>query len=404
MANGVLDSYKKLARVNSHNGVDRVNAMKELELYIHIPFCARKCNYCDFLSFPARKETQEKYVDSLLKEMDDAKDRETYRVSTVFFGGGTPSILPAEDIARILDMLRDDFLMAPDAEVSMECNPGTLSPEKLAIYKEAGINRLSLGLQSADNDELRLLGRIHTWEDFLKSYSQAREAGFDNINVDLMSALPGQTVDKWEKTVQKALSLKPEHISAYSLIIEENTAFYEKYANGQGLPTEEEDRRMYAWTKEALEKAGYRRYEISNYALPGKECRHNMGYWRRTSYRGFGLGAASLMEEKRFKNTEDLDLYLKRTDRHEKCYDEAEVLSPKEQIEEYMFLGLRLTEGISEQDFSRTFGVSVDQMYEGLLEKLISQGLLLRENERLFLTDQGLDISNYVMTQFLLDP
>ena len=144
MANEVLDSYKKLARVNSHNGVDRVNAMKELELYIHIPFCARKCNYCDFLSFPARKETQEKYVDSLLKEMDDAKDRETYRVSTVFFGGGTPSILPAEDIARILDMLRDDFLMAPDAEVSMECNPGTLSPEKLAIYKEAGINRLSL--------------------------------------------------------------------------------------------------------------------------------------------------------------------------------------------------------------------------------------------------------------------
>ena len=374
--------------------------MKELEIYIHIPFCAKKCNYCDFLSFPAAKEMQETYVDTLLKEIEAAKDRETYRVSTVFFGGGTPSILPAEDIARILDQLRDNFLIAPDAEISVECNPGTVTLSKLTTYKDAGINRLSFGLQSSDNEELRLLGRIHTWEAFLDSYHYARETGFDNINIDLMSALPGQTIDKWQKTVENVMVLHPEHISAYSLIIEENTPFYETYKNGHGLPEEEEDRRMYAWTKKTLEEAGYRRYEISNYALPGRQCRHNVGYWKRIPYRGFGLGASSLIDEYRFKNTEDLNLYIASTREGQACYDDREKIDTKSQMEEYMFLGLRLTDGISEQEFFQIFGESIDEIYGQHLDQLIGQGLLLREKGRIFLTDRGVDISNYVMAQF----
>ena len=374
--------------------------MKELEIYIHIPFCAKKCNYCDFLSFPAAKEMQETYVDTLLKEIEAAKDRETYRVSTVFFGGGTPSILPAEDIARILDQLRDNFLIAPDAEISVECNPGTVTLSKLTTYKDAGINRLSFGLQSSDNEELRLLGRIHTWEAFLDSYHYARETGFNNINIDLMSALPGQTIDKWQKTVENVMVLHPEHISAYSLIIEENTPFYETYKNGHGLPEEEEDRRMYAWTKKTLEEAGYRRYEISNYALPGRQCRHNVGYWKRIPYRGFGLGASSLIDEYRFKNTEDLNLYIARTREGQACYDDCEKIDTKSQMEEYMFLGLRLTDGISEQEFFQIFGESIDEIYGQHLDQLMGQGLLLREKGRIFLTDRGVDISNYVMAQF----
>lgn len=374
--------------------------MKELEIYIHIPFCAKKCNYCDFLSFPAAKEMQETYVDTLLKEIEVAKDRETYRVSTVFFGGGTPSILPAEDIARILDKLRDNFLIAPDAEISVECNPGTVTLSKLTTYKDAGINRLSFGLQSSDNEELRLLGRIHTWEAFLDSYHYARETGFDNINIDLMSALPGQTIDKWQKTVENVMVLHPEHISAYSLIIEENTPFYETYKNGHGLPEEEEDRRMYAWTKKALEEAGYRRYEISNYALPGRQCRHNVGYWKRTPYRGFGLGASSLIDEYRFKNTEDLHTYIERANGGQVCYNDREKIDTKSQMEEYMFLGLRLTDGISEQEFSQIFGEAIDVIYGQHLDQLMGQGLLLREKGRIFLTDRGVDISNYVMAQF----
>ena len=286
--------------------------MKELELYLHIPFCVKKCNYCDFLSAPAEEETRAAYVDALLEEIRGFEDPEDYEVVTVFFGGGTPSILPGQEIFRIMEALREKFSFRKGAEITLEANPGTVDKEKLSCYKKAGINRLSFGLQSADAEELKKLGRIHTWEKFLESFQLAREAGFSNINVDLMSALPGQTKESWEKTLRQVLALQPEHISAYSLIIEEGTPFYQLYEKDverrdageepELLPSEEEERAMYEATGRILKEQGYLHYEISNYAKPGRECRHNLGYWQRRDYLGFGLGASTLLNPVRYKN------------------------------------------------------------------------------------------------------
>lgn len=387
--------------------------MKELELYVHIPFCVRKCNYCDFLSFPAGEDFRKRYVDNVIKEIQQAQDRGNDVVSSVFFGGGTPSILPGEEIARILAALEKKYAFLPEAEITVECNPGTVDAKKLDIYRSAGVNRLSFGLQSSDNKELRELGRIHTWEDFLQSFRMARAAGFSNINVDLMSALPGQSTESWERTLKKTALLKPEHISAYSLIIEEGTPFYEKYgaedekrARGDfvsRLPSEEEERYMYQRTEEILSSYGFLRYEISNYAQPGYSCRHNLGYWQRKNYRGFGLGASSLMEECRFKNIENVQEYMERAERGKSCVFEKENLSIQDQMEEFMFLGLRLTRGISEMDFAEKFGRPVQEIYGDVLKKLEGQGMLVRRQGRIFLTSRGIDVSNYVLSEFLLD-
>lgn len=387
--------------------------MKELEIYVHIPFCVRKCNYCDFLSFAADDRVKQRYTDSLIREIGQFKDRGNYVVPSVFFGGGTPSILPAGEIGRILDALRETFVFLPDAEITVECNPGTVDREKLQLYRKKGVNRLSFGLQSADNKELRTLGRIHTWEDFLESYGLARESGFDNINIDLMSALPGQSVKSWETTLKKVLELDPEHISAYSLIIEEGTLFYDLYAKedekrrrgeeGLLLPSEEEERRMYELTEQMLAIRGYHRYEISNYAKEGRQCLHNCGYWQRKMYRGFGLGAASFMEERRFKNTEDPEEYVRRAEHGESCAEAEEKLDRSEQMEEFMFLGLRMTEGVREDAFAAYFAVTVEEVYGDVLKKLEQDGLLKRENGRICLTAYGTDISNFVLAQFLLD-
>lgn len=381
--------------------------MRPLEIYIHIPFCARKCLYCDFLSFAADEKTQENYVDMLKKEIMQYEDRGGDQVSTVFFGGGTPSLLPAEYIADILGTLREKLPVQKDAEITVECNPGTLDADKLKTYREAGVNRVSLGLQSAQEKELRLLGRIHTWEDFCRSFSLAREAGFSNINVDLMSALPGQTPRLWEDSLRKVLAFRPEHISAYSLIIEEGTPFYERYGEDAArrerglacklLPSEEEEREMYVRTRELLRAFGYRRYEISNYALPGYECRHNCGYWERKEYRGFGLGAASLMDNRRFSNTADLGAYLAGN----RTGAQAQELTVREQMEETMFLGLRMAEGVSLRGFLDTFGVSARDVYGKTLEKLQAQGLLDVREDRAALTERGTDLANYVMAEFL---
>ena len=385
-------------------------ADKSLELYVHIPFCVRKCEYCDFLSAPAGADTQQEYVRNLLLEIEQKGVRCTdYEVTTIFFGGGTPSILKAGWIADILNAIHRNFKVRKDAEITIECNPGTLTFEKLSIYKSAGINRISVGLQSASDAELRELGRIHTYEDFLKSYDLIRKKGFSNVNIDLMAALPGQTLKSYEQTLRRVLALKPEHISAYSLIIEEGTPFYEKYEadellrekgeKPQMLPSEETERLMYERTKELLLAHGYERYEISNYARKGYACRHNIGYWRRENYLGFGLGSASLLENERFHNTTDLTDYLG----GDYLAYEQEKLDKKSQMEEFMFLGLRMTEGVSTECFRQTFGLTVELVYGLVLEQQIADQLLRKEDGRIFLTERGLDVSNYVMAQFLLD-
>lgn len=382
---------------------------RELELYIHIPFCVKKCAYCDFLSFPAGKEQQAAYVKSLKKEIRDWKDRGDGTVSSVFIGGGTPSILEEEQILDIMEEVRAGYVLANDAEITLEANPGTLDDRKLRAYQKAGINRLSLGLQSAHNDELGNLGRIHTWEEFLDSFYRARENGFCNINVDLMSALPGQTLERWKDTLVQVAELRPEHVSAYSLIIEEGTPFYDRYGEDEKrreaggecrhLPGEELERKMYEQTEFILSESGYHRYEISNYALPGKECRHNCGYWTRKEYRGFGLGAASLIGETRFSNVRDLNAYLEEPGLRQ----EEQMLTAGEQMEETMFLGLRLLCGVNKRSFLEKFGISMEQVYGSVLKKMKDQGLLEESEEKVWLTGRGLDLGNYVFSHFLLD-
>lgn len=387
--------------------------MKEqtLELYVHIPFCKKKCRYCDFLSFAGEEWTQETYTQALIREIEAWRGKENKKVSSVFVGGGTPSILSVRRMEEIFEALRESFFLAEDAEITIECNPGTLEKEKLEVYKCLGVNRLSLGLQSAKNEELRLLGRIHTWETFLESFQMARKAGFENLNVDLISALPGQTVESWRETLEKTIALSPEHISAYSLIIEEGTPFYQEYeedakireAGGdpQFLPSEDAERQMYEDTEKILGNAGYSRYEISNYAKPGMACQHNMGYWQRKEYIGLGLGASSLYREGRWRNSENLLKYCNRKQDMPERKD-LQKLSRKDQMEETMFLGLRLMEGVEEEAFFREFGCTCREVYGEVLDRLEDQGLLKEENGRIFLTSHGIDISNYCMAEFLL--
>ncbi len=381
-----------------------------LELYIHIPFCVRKCLYCDFLSAPGDRETKEAYMRALLAETEGRADgcRE-YQVTSVFVGGGTPSVVDPVWIERLLETVRRHFQVAGDAEITMEVNPGTVGPESLAAYRRAGINRLSIGLQSAREEELRALGRIHTWEQFAEAYGAAVKAGFHNINVDLMSALPGQTRGDFRETLEKVLALEPlpAHISVYSLIVEEGTPLYERQERGELiLPDEDCERQMYRDTKKRLSAAGFSRYEISNYARPGYACRHNCGYWRRVDYIGLGLGAASLFRNVRFHNGRDLESYLRAP---LGCREDVEVLTEAEQMEEFLFLGLRLVGGVSEERFRETFGRSLKEVYGPVIRKNRSDGLLRWRTDAadggryLALTERGLDLSNYVMSQFLFD-
>lgn len=400
--------------------------MNEMELYFHIPFCVRKCLYCDFLSAPADEETKRRYMEALLAETEgSALSYGAYTVSTMFLGGGTPSVAPVAGIEALMASVRQHYRVSPDAEITIEVNPGTVSEEALARYRAAGINRLSIGLQSADDGELKAIGRIHTWEQFLEAYRAARKAGFQNINVDVMSALPRQTLAGYRNTLEQVLSLEPppEHISAYSLILEEGTPFYDRYERGElDIPDEDTDRLMYQETRDILAGRGYRRYEISNYARTGCECRHNCGYWQRKNYVGFGLGAASLVENVRFRNGSDLGAYLADP---LACREEIQTLSPEEQMEEFMFLGLRMTEGVDCGAFQRLYGKSIEDVYGSVIEKNIRDGLLERKSfsagqasaagvkadpvgaaggrsrSVLALTEKGLDLSNYVMSQFL---
>ena len=376
-----------------------------LELYVHIPFCVRKCQYCDFLSGPSDEETKDRYIEALLKEIRAAEHTEDYEIVSVFIGGGTPSALKAEAIASIMRTLQEQFFFCEDAEVTIEANPGTVDLEKLTIYRNVGINRLSLGLQSTDAEELKLLGRIHSYEEFLKSYEWAREAGFSNINIDLMFAIPGQTGEAWrqhlyQKNLRTIAELSPEHISAYSLIIEEGTPFAEQNLD---LPDEDTEYQMYEDTAEILERYGYRQYEISNYAKQGYMCRHNAGYWQRREYLGFGLGASSLYGGMRFSNTHQMQEYLKESRNPDQIRKDVTVLSRNEQIEEFMFLGLRMTEGISEKKFEENFDVRLMDVYGDILQKYEETGFMEHIETKWRLTRKGIHVSNHILADFLLD-
>ena len=384
-------------------------AKKDLELYIHIPFCVKKCDYCDFLSFPAEEKLQEDYVEALKKELAfyGTKYKER-KITTIFIGGGTPSWLSGDLMLKIMETVHENFVVDRDAEITIECNPGTVTDRKFEIYKETGINRLSIGLQSAHNEELKRIGRIHTYEQFLKTYDMARKHGFSNVNIDLMSSLPGQTSLIFADTLKKVIQLKPEHISAYSLIIEEGTPFYRKYEEDairqekgeptQFLPSEEEEYQTTKMTQRILKEAGYHWYEISNFAKPGYECRHNIGYWKRADYLGVGIGAASLIDNVRYSNTRDIYQYLKNYSRHET----VEKVPREEQMEEFMFLGLRMTEGVSRTEFEQNFHTTIEAVYGEALHRLQQEEMIIKREGRILLTEKGMDLNNYVIGQFML--
>lgn len=375
-----------------------------MELYLHMPFCVRKCAYCDFLSFPTDQETQNLYTRRLREDIDAmGKKYGDIPVDTIFIGGGTPSVPDSALIVGIMEHVRKAFHVAEGAEISMEANPGTVTREKLTDYRRAGINRLSFGLQSANDRELKLLGRIHTWAEFLESFHLARECGFTNINIDLMSALPGQTRESWKDTLKRVTDLNPEHISAYSLIIEDGTPFGEKYGSEEGrklLPDEDSEREMYHETKRFLRDCGYERYEISNYAKPGRACRHNIGYWTGLPYLGLGLGASSYMDGCRFAVNSDMKQYL---EEKPGMFTDVEKLTKKDMEEEFFYVGLRMTAGVSLPEFERRFGVSVKDVYPGLMETFVAEKAAVFQGDRFVLTDYGLDVSNYIMAQFLQD-
>lgn len=378
-----------------------------LGLYVHIPFCERKCLYCDFLSAPATEAVKERYVDMLCKEIAGYK-KETagYLLETVYFGGGTPSVLNSVQIERLLNVIKETFVIEmPMAEITLEVNPGTVTKERLEAYRRLGINRLSIGVQSAKEKELKLLGRIHTFEEAKQCYYWAREAGFDNISLDVISALPGQTLQDYKETLEEIILLNPEHISSYSLIIEEKTPFYELYAEGKEkeaeLPGEETDRAMYTYTKERLKEAGYERYEISNYARPGYESRHNSSYWTGRPYLGVGLGASSLFTNARYHNETDLSAYLSAVEAGEDIRREMERLVESEKMEEFMILGLRMTCGVSKKEFLKRFGCALETVYGQALKRLEKEGLLKTEEDRVALTERGIDVSNRVFLEFV---
>ena len=387
--------------------------MKEMELYIHVPFCIKKCAYCDFLSAPAGEEERQRYVETMIKEIQGYRKKyQEYCVTTIFVGGGTPSVLSGEQIKEVFNALRASFVIDAQAEITIEVNPGTVTEEKVEAWMQAGVNRISIGLQSVNDEELQMLGRMHTYKDFLNTYHLLRDKGFNNLNIDLISAIPGQTLESWKKTLSTVAELEPEHISAYSLIVEEGTPFYTIYGEGgadgnlesmvQPLPDEETERFIYEETETILQKYGYDRYEISNYAKPGYACRHNEGYWRRVNYLGVGLGASSLIENQRFRNFSTYDVYMDAIQNQKLFHEEVESLSVTDEMEEFIFLGLRMMSGISREVFQKKFGKKIETVYEKQIQQLKKDGLIEFVENRIRLTKRGIDISNYVFEQFLL--
>lgn len=376
----------------------------DISVYVHIPFCVRKCLYCDFNSFAASEEVRGRYVSALLQEIDESGSIMAGRdIVSVYIGGGTPSLLDEAAIASILDSISRASDISGAAEITVEMNPGTVTPDKIRGYVRAGVNRASIGLQSASDKELRALGRIHVMEDFLRSYDIVKEAGIGNVNVDIMTGIPCQTEASLIKTIDSVTALYPEHISAYSLIIEEGTPFYDMGEDRLCLPGEEETYRLYKLTQEYLSDKGYDRYEISNYARRSGardyRCRHNLRYWERREYAGFGISAASFVGGRRYTNTSDISSYLEAPGAE---HAEDRSIDEKSGMEEFMYLGLREIRGVSEEDFLNAFGRNIWDIYGEVIERHTGQGLMSCENGRIALSDRGIDVSNMVLSEYLL--
>lgn len=374
--------------------------MKEMSLYIHIPFCKQKCLYCDFPSYSGKENFIDEYISALNKEILDKCSE--YKIISIFIGGGTPSYLDEKNLESLLKTI-NLLNLESNMEFTVECNPGTLNEEKLIIMKKYNVDRISMGLQSTNNNLLKEIGRIHTFEEFKKNYYEARKAGFENINIDLMFGLPDQSVEDWKSTLKEAVSLNPDHISAYSLIIEEGTCFYKLYDNDKlNLPSEEDERSMYILTKKILSEHGYHQYEISNYAKNEKECFHNKIYWKCNEYLGLGVSASSFVDEKRFKNIDSIKDYIEKINNGEDVMEEMHINDIKDDMEEFMFMGLRMIEGISLKEFEERFGKNVFNIYDTAIKNNVKKGLLVIDSEKLYLSSKGIELSNYVMSDFIL--
>lgn len=374
--------------------------MKELGIYVHIPFCKRKCAYCDFISFSGKARLIEKYVESLKREINKCKiGKEDYMVKTIYFGGGTPSFIESKYIVEILEAIKEKFNISKNAEITIEINPGTVTEEKLKDYYEVGINRISFGLQSTNSQLLKLVGRIHSYSSFLEGYNLARKTGFKNINVDLMIGLPVQTLKDVQKDLSRIIELNPEHVSVYSLIVEEGTRIEEKIKNKElYLPSEKLERKMYWEVKNKLEEAGYIHYEISNFAKAGYESKHNLSCWNQGEYLGFGLAAHSYFNNVRYSNTDDFEEYFDWPENskiiHERQTDE-------DKQKEFMLLGLRKIEGVAISDFKNKFIENPIYLYRETLNKLVTQGLIEVDIDSIKLTNRGIDLANLVWEEFV---
>ena len=377
--------------------------MDKISLYIHIPFCAQKCLYCDFPSFARKDHLRKAYIEALNKEIISLREKyNNLEINTIFIGGGTPSVLESNELECLLKEIAK-LNMAKDIEYSMECNPGNLTEEKLEVMKNYGVNRISIGLQAKQDNLLKGLGRIHNYKTFKENFLLAKKVGFNNINVDLMFGLPNQRLNEWEETLREIISLEPAHISAYSLIIEEGTAFYNLYENDKlKLPTEEEERKMYHLAKKILEENGFNQYEISNYAKEGKECRHNLAYWNMDNWIGVGSASASYINGKRIKNISSVEEYINSINERGEAVEEIINNSKNDNMEEFMFMGLRKINGIDENEFKKRFSMNINDVYGEILNKYIDEGLLIRDSGRIFLSEKGIEISNIIMADFLL--
>ena len=374
--------------------------MKEIALYIHIPFCKQKCFYCDFLSFGSEESKIDKYVDALCKEILMYKN---YRFKSIFIGGGTPTYLSYKHLNKLKDSM-NQINKSKDVEFTVEGNPGTFTEEKLQVLKDMGVNRLSIGLQAWQNELLKRIGRIHEIKDFVDSYNMARKLGFENINVDLMFGLPGQTMEMWKETLEEITKLNPEHISAYGLIIEEGTKFFKMYEEDElDLPDEDLERDMYRYCLELLNKKAYKQYEISNFSKENKECKHNLTYWELGEYVGCGLGAHGYVEKQRIENVSSMMRYIELLKNEIKPIEHRQISSKEDVIEEFMFLGLRKIKGIDKKEFKNKFNIDIESIYGEIIDKYKSQGLIEEEYDRIFLSKKGIEFSNIVMSDFIIE-
>lgn len=373
--------------------------MKEISLYVHIPFCKQKCLYCDFPSYAGKEKLMNEYITALNKEiLQKAKE---YSINSIFIGGGTPSYLNNSNLQSLLSTL-NKLNLKENLEFTVECNPGTLNKNNLEIMKKNNVNRISMGLQSTKNSILKEIGRIHTYEDFKNNYLLARKVGFNNINIDLMFGLPNQTLEDWKNSLEEIIKLEPDHISAYSLIIEEGTCFYNLYEQDKlNLPDEEKERMMSLIAKEILVKHNYHQYEISNFAKKDKECFHNKVYWKCNEYLGLGVSASSFIDRKRIKNIDNIEKYIQRINKNEDIVEEVHVNDIKDDMEEFVFMGLRMVEGISTDEFKKKFNKDIYEVYGDVIQKNIKRELLICNSENLYLSLKGIEISNYVMSDFI---